>query len=125
MTIVDCCQCQGIESQFNQRQVASELDSYRRSGPKRTTRMLIDALMGGGVQGETLLDIGGGVGAIQHALLKGGARSATHVDASTAYIAASRAESQRQGYASQVTYYHGNFVDLAAEIPPADIVTLD
>jgi magnesium-protoporphyrin O-methyltransferase len=125
MTIMDCCQCQGIETQFNRRQAASELETYRRSGPKRTTGLLIDALMAGGVQGETLLDIGGGVGAIQQALLKAGAARATHVDASSAYIAASRAESQRQGHADQVTYRHGDFVDLAADIPPADIVTLD
>jgi magnesium-protoporphyrin O-methyltransferase len=34
-------------------------------------------------------------------------------------------EAERQGHADRVRHLQGNFVDLAAEIPPADIVTLD
>jgi 2-polyprenyl-3-methyl-5-hydroxy-6-metoxy-1,4-benzoquinol methylase len=73
----------------------------------------------------TLLDIGGGVGAVQHALLREGLQHATDVDASAAYLAAARSEAQRLGLAEKITYHHGNFVDLADEIPPADLVTLD
>src|SRR5438552_5963595 len=34
-------------------------------------------------------------------------------------------EAERQGDASKVSHHHGNFVELAPQIPPADIVTLD
>lgn len=122
---MNCCQCQGIEELFNEQYVTRELSRYRAKGPDKTTRMLIDALKEEGVQGLTLLDIGGGVGAIQHELLEAGVHNATDVEASIAYIAAARAEAQRRGYAERVNYHHGNFVDLAAHIPPADIVTLD
>src|SRR5947199_213845 len=54
-----------------------------------------------------------------------GASGATDVDASAAYLAAAREEAARQGHAERVAYHHGNFVDLAATLPPADIVTLD
>ena len=122
---MNCGQCQGIETVFDQKTAAQKLKKYRTQGPDKTTRMLIDALKAQGVEGATLLDVGGGVGAIQHELLKQGARSATDVEASSAYLATAKAEAERQGYAGRVTYRYGNFVDLAPDVEPADIVTLD
>ncbi|MBI2171194.1 MAG: hypothetical protein HYU30_04125 [Chloroflexi bacterium] len=83
---MNCCQCQGIEDFFSSRLAARELKHYRKKGPWKTTTMLIEALKREGLSGATLLDIGGGVGAIQHELLKASAGSATNVDASTAYL---------------------------------------
>ncbi|MFQ5570722.1 MAG: class I SAM-dependent methyltransferase [Rhodothermales bacterium] len=120
-----CCQCQGIEEQFNRKMAARELRQYRKKGPRRTTRMLIDALKAEGIDGATLLDIGGGVGAIQHELLSAGVRGITGVDASTAYLGAAAEEGDRRGYADRVRHRHGDFVELAPEIEPEDIVTLD
>jgi len=122
---MNCCQCQGIEICFNEKQVGKELARYRKQGPAKTTRMLIDALKAEGVQGMTLLDIGGGIGAIQHELLKADASRATSIEASSSYLEASKAEARRQGHADRVSYHHGDFVALAPGIPPADIVTLD
>lgn len=122
---MNCSQCQGIEELFSEDYVAGELKRYRRRGPDKTTRILIDALKETNVDGLTLLDIGGGLGTIQHEMLSAGVQHATDIDASNAYINAARAETARRGYAGQVDYQHGNFVDLAANIPPADIVTLN
>ena len=123
--MMNCCQCCGIEEQFNRAEATRKLREYRRAGPARTTQLLIDALMREPVAGQTLLDIGGGVGAIQHALLKAGAATATAVEASTAYLAVAREEAARQEHAERIIYHHGNFVDIAATLPSADIVTLD
>ena len=120
-----CSQCQGIEELFNHQFVTKELTRYRLKGPVKTTRMLIDALKEADIQELTLLDIGGGVGAVQHELISAGVHSATSVDASTAYITAARTEAQSRGYEDRVSYHQGNFVDLVGEIAPADIVTLD
>jgi SAM-dependent methyltransferase len=122
---MNCCQCQGIEELFSQPYVTKELDRYRAKGPNKTTRMLIEAIKETGVSHQTLLDIGGGVGAIQYELLAAGLEHATDVEASSAYLSAARAEAQRRGYSEQVSYHQGNFVDLADEVAPADIVTLD
>ena len=73
----------------------------------------------------TLLDIGGGVGGIQHALLNGGVIQATHVDASSAYVQAAQAEAIRREIDGRITFLQGDFVDLAEDMPTADIVTLD
>ena len=119
------CQCQGIEELFDQQHVNKELARYRSKGPSKTTSMLADAVKKEGVEGLTLLDIGGGVGAIQHELIEAGVQQVIDVDASSAYIAAAREEAQRRGQIDRVRFHHGNFVDLATAIPPADIVTLD
>lgn len=122
---MNCCQCQGIEEVFSQSYVTRELSRYRLKGPIKTTRMLLEAIKKVGVDGLTLLDIGGGVGAVQHELLEAGVKDAIDVDASSAYIQAARDEAQRRGLAERVSYHYGNFVNLAADIDPADIVTLD
>jgi 2-polyprenyl-3-methyl-5-hydroxy-6-metoxy-1,4-benzoquinol methylase len=110
---------------YNARKAASELRSYRNKGPIPSTRMLIDALKAAGVEGATVIDIGGGIGAVHHELLAAGAAHVTSVDASDAYIQTAREESDRRSLAGRVTYYHGDFLELAETIPAADIVTLD
>lgn len=122
---MNCCQCQGIEQEFNEKVVRQELETYRANGAPKTTQYLVNTLKAMDIRGFTLLDIGGGVGAIQHELLAAGLQKATDIDASRAYIQAARSEAQRRGFAEHTTFLHGNFVELAEQIPPADIVTLD
>lgn len=120
-----CDQCRGIEGMFGRKQAERQVARYRRRGPDKTTRMLIEAIKAEGVDGLTLLDIGGGIGAIQLALLKAGVTSATDVDASTGYLAVAQSEAGREGLGERVTYRYGNFTDLAVDVAPAGIVTLD
>ena len=110
---------------YDGRFAADELANYRNRGPRRTTRELIDAIRGQGVEGALVLDIGAGVGAIHTALLEAGAASAVDVDASREYLATARAEAQRRGLDGRVEYRYGDLVELAADLAPADIVTLD
>jgi magnesium-protoporphyrin O-methyltransferase len=77
------------------------------------------------MEGMTLLDIGGGVGGIPHALLGQGVVHVSYVDASPAYEQAARKEAIRRRIDEQITFYQGDFVALAEDIPPADVVTLD
>ncbi len=120
-----CTRCCGFDQYFSPACAARELRRYRRRGPIRSTRRLIAALEAQGSAGATLLDIGGGIGAVQHELMKAGSAAALHVDGSAAYLAAAREEAQRQGYAGRARYLHGDFVEIAHEVEPADIVTLD
>jgi magnesium-protoporphyrin O-methyltransferase len=72
-----------------------------------------------------LLDVGSGVGAISHELLSSGLASAVVVEASAAYLEASQNEATRRSHRARLTYHHGDFVELANTLAPADIVTLD
>jgi 2-polyprenyl-3-methyl-5-hydroxy-6-metoxy-1,4-benzoquinol methylase len=120
-----CAQCEGIELTFNEEAADEDLRLYRAEGPDEATGWLLDELIERGVEGLTLLDIGGGVGAIQHELLENGAASAVHVDASSAYIEAAQREAKRRKLRERIEWRHGDFVDIARELQPADIVTLD
>jgi magnesium-protoporphyrin O-methyltransferase len=102
-----------------------ELAKWRHRGPPPVTRELIDVIRDDGVEGATVLDIGAGVGAVHITLLEAGAATAVDVDASLAYLATARGEAERRGLAGRVEYRYGDVVELAAELPPADIVTLD
>jgi len=120
-----CGQCQGIESEFDTRLAQRELRRYRRRGPTRSTKLLLEALEPALTPDSTLLDIGGGVGAIHHEMLDAGAVSAVHVDASPAYIAAASEEATRRHHLESVEFIQGDFVTLAPGIAPVEIVTLD
>ncbi len=120
-----CSQCVGIESHFDQKVAMRDLENYRRNELDETTRVLIEALKTESISEMTLLDIGGGVGAIQHELMKAGVSNCINAEASQAYIRAAKEEAERQGHADRIQHVHGDFVDLSPDIPPCDIVTLD
>ena len=124
---MDCCSPgdSPFDRQFDGRHAAGKLRAYRRQGPVGLTRALIEALAAGGIEGQTVLDIGGGVGAVHHELLRSGAATAVDVDASRAYIAVARQEAEREGHADRVRYLAGDFVALADAVEPADLVALD
>jgi magnesium-protoporphyrin O-methyltransferase len=110
---------------FSTSEAEADLKRYRKKGPDSSTRALIDALIAEGAEGATLLDIGAGIGAIQLGLLAAGAARAESVDATEAYVDAARGEAARQGFEDRAIGRVGDFVAIAAEVQPADIVTLD
>jgi magnesium-protoporphyrin O-methyltransferase len=123
---VSCCRhCEDASDLFNKRTARRDLRRYRSRGPSATTRLLLDALLGQRDGDMTVLDVGGGVGAVPHELLRGGFSQAVQVDASAEYLAASKQEAERRGLRETITYHHGDFVELAASLAPADVVTLD
>ena len=120
-----CAQCRGIEDMFGDKMARRQLRQYRRKGPAKGTRLLLEAISDASIAGGTFIDIGGGVGAIQHELIARGAARGTGADASPAYLAAARSEAEARGYADRMLYVEGDFVREANKVAAADIVTLD
>ena len=120
-----CCQCQGIESMFDKKAAKRELKRYLKKGPSKTTIMLLDAVNKVGVQGLTFLDIGGGIGAIQYALIKWGALNGVSIEASSAYIDSIKEEIGENKLTEKVVFKHGDFTTIASDLNSSDIVTLD
>ena len=118
---MNCCDPDVYDDRFDARSAELQLREYQRNGPDDWTTRLIDELAEGGVDGMTVLDIGAGVGAVHHALLVAGARSAVDVDASGPYLAAARGEAERRGLGERVTYRKGDAVALAPELDDADL----
>jgi 2-polyprenyl-3-methyl-5-hydroxy-6-metoxy-1,4-benzoquinol methylase len=102
-----------------------DLDKWLGGRLHPATRELIEVVRGEGVEGAAMLDIGAGVGAVHLTLLEAGAASAVDVDASREYLATARAQAERRGLAGRVEYRFGDVVELAGDLPPADIVILD
>jgi magnesium-protoporphyrin O-methyltransferase len=118
------CSC-GCPNTFDEKVARTDLRNYLAKGPDATTQALIDAIVAEGVEGATLLDIGGGIGAIQLALLAAGAASSTSVDATEAYVQVGREEAARRGFADRTDGRVGTIEALAPGLDPADVVTLD
>lgn len=113
------------DAMFNERAARQELARYRRRGADASTKRLIEVLEAAGVRGATLLDIGGGIGAIGIELMAAGVRSLTNVDASRPYLSVARGELERRGLVDRAAFHHGDFVALADGLEDADVVTLD
>ncbi len=122
---MDACGCDDFASIFDQRTAEKDRERYHRNGPDRTTRMLLDMIAPYRVTGSTVLDVGGGIGVIDQELLRAGAGHAVLVDASPAYLDAARQEARQANLLDRIELVDGDFVRRAAEIDPADIVTLD
>ena len=120
-----CCECEAIDRHFAAARAAEELATYTRRGPTGTSRLILGALRGLSPPIDSLLDIGAGIGVLHHELIETGTRSAVHVEAASAYIAAAQEESARRGHAGRVRFLHGDFLALAPSIAPADLVALD
>lgn len=126
---MSCSQCRGIATEFSDTIALKKLRQYRRRGPDKTTRILIDdvraVLDAEQITAAMLLDVGAGIGAIHHELLNGRVERAVHVDASPAHMAAARDETGRRGHEDRVQFVDGDFTSLSDSLAAADIVTLD
>ena len=124
---VECCGtgCDGYASPIDEKVVRADVERYRRRGPDPTTAILLRMIEAEGVAGGTLLDIGGGIGVIDHELLRAGASRAVLVEASPEYLEAARGAAREAGMEDRMAVAAGDFVRHAAGFAEADIVTLD
>ena len=121
-----CCSTfrAGTAEQFDTARAEGDLRRYAHRGPIPTTRLLRDGIVAAG-GGTSLLDIGGGIGALSLELLARGFERATMVDASPAYLAVARRAAGERGLGERVEFHEGDFVDRAAAVRGADAVALD
>jgi magnesium-protoporphyrin O-methyltransferase len=123
--VTDACGCDAFATIFDRRTAARDRERYRREGPDRTTRLLLELLAPYRSSGVSVLDIGGGIGIVDVELLRAGAGRAVLVDASTAYLEAARQQAREAGMLDRIEFVEGDFVRRAGAIEGADIVTLD
>lgn len=120
-----CRHCVEAADLFNAAVARREMKRYRKRGPTASSRLLLEALGDEGALSGHLLDIGGGVGALQHEFLAAGDGTVTGVDASPSYQAAALEEAERRGTRGRMAILTGDAVELGEELPDADVVTLD
>jgi 2-polyprenyl-3-methyl-5-hydroxy-6-metoxy-1,4-benzoquinol methylase len=109
---------------FGKRQARRDSRRYRRKGLDGTAQWIVDGLTERGVADATVLEVGGGVGAIDIELLKAGAEEATVVELSEEYDAEATALLAENGLEGRVARRHGDFVEVRADLEPADVVVM-
>lgn len=115
-----CCRRESYDRLFGARQARLDAARYRRRGLRGTSRDLVE--LAGDVAGATVLEVGGGVGAIEIELLTAGADRATNVELSGGYEEAAAALLAERGLGERVERRVGDFVTELVE--PHDIVVM-
>ena len=109
---------------FGARQARRDAKRYRKHGLDQTARRLVDELAHHGVDGASVLEVGGGVGAIDIELLGQGAERAVVVELSNGYDEEARALAAEAGADARIERRHGDFAEEEASIEPADVVVM-
>lgn len=112
-----CCDARGCDKVFGPRLAHQLANRYRRRGLDRTSRRLVGWLVSQGVEGASVLEIGGGVGEVQLELLRRGAGRTTNLELSSAYDTEAAALAAEAGMTSRMTRRLG---DIAVEAGVAD-----
>jgi magnesium-protoporphyrin O-methyltransferase len=122
---MDCCvHTQDLDAYFDERKARSEASQYLKKGLAAHARAMLEAVSARGVKDASVLEVGGGIGALQIELLKHGTAHATNVEVSAAYLAAAQTLGRLLGLADRIHYHRGDFACDADAIPAADIVIL-
>jgi 16S rRNA G966 N2-methylase RsmD len=109
---------------FNDRFAHRMAARYRKKGLDKTARRMVELLTQRGVQGATVLEIGGGVGEIQLELLRRGAASATNLELSPGYEPEAARLLDEARLRDRVSRRLVDIADDPAAVEPADIVVL-
>jgi 2-polyprenyl-3-methyl-5-hydroxy-6-metoxy-1,4-benzoquinol methylase len=119
-----CCSSHSYDEFFTEKTARRDARGYRRRGLDSTSRRMVGFLARRGVGGATVLDVGGGIGAIGLELLRAGAARALTVELSGAYDETA-AELARQAEAEgRVERRVADFAQEAADLPRADVVIM-
>jgi 2-polyprenyl-3-methyl-5-hydroxy-6-metoxy-1,4-benzoquinol methylase len=123
--VAGCCGPRGCEEFFGDAFARRVAKRYRKRGLDKTSRRMVAFLERAGLDGASVLEIGGGVGEIQLELLKRGASNAVSVELSPAYEGEARGLLREAGI--DETRVERRQHDIAADpdgVEPADVVVL-
>lgn len=103
-----CCEPRVYERMFGAKQAQLAARRYRSRGLGGTSRDLVE--LAGDVTGSTILEVGGGIGAIELELLAAGAERATDVELSGEYEDVAAELLAERGLSDRVERRVGDFV---------------
>ena len=119
-----CCNAAAYGRVFSERWARRDARRYRRRGLDRTARRMVAFLRGRGLGGRTVLDVGGGVGALAVELVRAGAERAANVELSPGYQEAARALARERGLGGRVELLLLDFAASPDAVPAADDVVM-
>jgi 2-polyprenyl-3-methyl-5-hydroxy-6-metoxy-1,4-benzoquinol methylase len=123
--VAGCCNSMGCDEFFDRRFARRLANRYRRRGLDRTARRMVAFLEEHGVDGATVLEVGGGVGEIQLELLKRGAIRTVNLELSPGYDEEARRLLQEAGLEGRAERRLTDIAEQPDEVGPADVVVLN
>lgn len=110
---------------FTPRQATGTASRFLRRGLRGSALDIVKGIGAVGSRGVSMLEVGGGVGQIQIALIESGiAASAINVELSSSWENAAAGLLAERGLEGRVQRIAGDFVEKADSLPQADIVVL-
>ena len=119
---MSCCKSPGYGEFFSEEQARREARRYRKEGLGAPSRWVVDAVRERGIEGRTVLEPGGGIGAVEIELLKAGAARSTVVELSPGYDAVAADLAREAGVSERMERLVGDFA--ADGTGAADVVVL-
>ena len=120
---MSCCRPSGYEKVFGEKLARHDVQKYRRAGLPASARWIVDSVVGRGISGADVLEVGGGVGAIQLELLKAGANHTLNVEFSPGYEAAAAKLAGEAGFTGRIDRKIGDFAQ-DGPFDDADVVVM-
>jgi magnesium-protoporphyrin O-methyltransferase len=122
--VAGCCDPRGCDRFFSRRFARRVAKRYRKRGLDKPARQMVEFLQSRGLDGATVLEVGGGVGEIQLELLKRGAGRTVNLELSPGYEQEAARLAQEAGVQGRVERrIHDIAVDPGA-VEPVDVVVL-
>ncbi len=119
-----CSCCSGVAEMFDERQAERDARRYRRRGLDRPSRRIVE-LLHGSIEGAEVLEIGGGIGAVDIELLREGASAATVVELSPGYEKTAEKLLGETGLRDRVRRVVGDLVGDPSLAGEADVAVLN
>jgi 2-polyprenyl-3-methyl-5-hydroxy-6-metoxy-1,4-benzoquinol methylase len=120
----DCCEPEGYDETFSRRFARRMARRYRRRGLSRSARAIVSFLTDRGIDGASILEVGGGVGELHVELLRHGAAKATNLEISTNYEPEAALLLERTGMSARVERRFLDIAEVPDEVEAADVVVL-
>ena len=120
-----CCARHGQEELFGEKTAANDARKYRRKGPDPMARSLARRAGTRGVEGASVLEIGGGVGQVALELLKAGAASAEVVELLPDYEQFVHELAVEAGVDERISFRTADLVADPAAVARVDLVVMN
>jgi len=119
-----CCDPETYAQLFDEKNAERDVREYRKRGLTGAARQMLGAIVDRGVADASVLEVGGGVGALQIELLQAGAARATNVELVGTYERPARELLESVGLSDRVDRQLLDFAREGHGVANADIVLL-
>ena len=119
-----CCPSRDYGHIFNQRFARRLANRYRKRGLDPTAQTMVQFLRQLGLEGASVLEVGGGVGEVGIELLQGGAARAHNLELSPAYEHEARTLAAQAGVQERLDWRIHDLAQDPGAVAPADLVVL-